>query len=89
MCYVPLHGTAELPCNYENGIWLHNSSTLDMMSTSNLTLTNVHYNDSGRYLYNVKEQNKTDLCYYKIFVGGMIQLLVTCVMCVMHTYILS
>jgi len=70
-CFAPVHGTVVLPCDSKDGKWLHNF-TLGMTSTSNLTLTNVHYNDSGRYFYNVKAQNTTEHCDYLLSVGGTI-----------------
>ena len=82
-CFAPLHGTVVLPCNYTHGTWLHNSSTLDNTFSSNLALTNVHYHDSGRYLYDIydmKKQNTTVSCDYLLSVGGTIrQLLIASV----------
>ena len=72
VCYAPLHSTVVLLCPNEDGKWLHNSTILDNITSGNLTLTDVHYNDSGRYLYDIKEH-----CEYLLSVGGIACLLLT------------
>jgi len=65
VCFAPLNGMVVLSCPNEDGKWLHNSTILDNVTSSNLTLTGVQYNNSGIYLHDSKDQ-----CEYRVSVGG-------------------
>ena len=82
MCYAPLYGKVILPCSTEDGKWLHNSTILDDVTSSNLTLSDVQYNNSGRYLHDTNKQ-----CDYLVSVGGIECVLLKrlCILCIISS----
>ena len=53
-------------CPGQSGKWVYSNSTVSLGESSNLTLTRVHFNDSGSYHYDSKIP-----CNFIVSVGGM------------------